>query len=55
MEESVKGDDVGRFAFQLRGLDIKNVEAGFLGLGRTDPFYEIAKKNADHAAGLVRW
>jgi hypothetical protein len=55
MEESVQGSDTGSFSFQLRGLDIQNVEAGVLGLGRTDPFFEIAKKDADHAAGSVRW
>ena len=40
---------------QVRGLDIKNVEPGFLGLGRSDPFFELSRKNADHAAGVVRW
>jgi hypothetical protein len=55
MQESVQGSDTGSFSFQLRGLDIQNVEAGVLGLGRTDPFFEIAKKDADHAAGSVRW
>jgi hypothetical protein len=34
---------------------MKNVEPGPLGLGRTDPFFEIAKKNADYAAGVVLW
>ena len=40
---------------QFRGLDIKNVEPGLLGLGRSDPFVELSKKNADHVAGVVRW
>lgn len=40
---------------QLRGLDIKNVEPGIFGLGRSDPFFELSRKNADHAAGVVRW
>lgn len=31
------------------------VEPGMLGLGRSDPFFEIAKKNADHEHGIVRW
>ena len=32
-----------------------SVEPGLLGLGRSDPFFEIAKKNVDHATGVVRW
>lgn len=44
-----------KLQLQLRGLDIRNVEPGLLGLGRSDPFFEIAKKNADHAAGIVGW
>jgi hypothetical protein len=55
VEESTKGDARGTFCLHLRGLDIKNVEAGLLGLGRSDPFYELSKKNADHAHGYVRW
>ncbi len=55
MQESVQGSDTETLSFQLLCLDIQNVEAGVLGLGRTDPFYEIAKKDADHAAGSVRW
>lgn len=55
MEESIKGNTFGSVSMHLRGLDIKNVEPGVLGLGRTDPFFEISKKNADHAAGVVRW
>jgi hypothetical protein len=55
MEESVKGTDTGFFTLHLRGLDIENVEPGLFGLGRSDPFFEIAKKDADHTAGVVRW
>ncbi len=55
MEESVKGNAKGRATIHLRGLDIKNVEPGLLGLGRSDPYVEIAKKSADYAAGIVRW
>jgi hypothetical protein len=55
VEESQKGESKGRMTLHLRGLDIKNVEPGLLGLGRSDPFFEISKKNADHAAGVVRW
>jgi Ca2+-dependent lipid-binding protein len=53
--ESNQGVQEGYMELQLRGLDIRNVEAGILGLGRSDPFVEIAKKNADHASGVVRW
>jgi hypothetical protein len=55
MEQSQQGDDFGIATLRLRGLDLKNVEPGLLGLGRSDPFFEVARKNADHAAGLVRW
>ena len=55
VDKSQQGESKGTFIFHFRGLDIKNVEAGVLGLGRSDPFFEIAKKNADHAAGIVRW
>ena len=51
----MKGTDKGHIKLQLRGLDIKNVEPGLLGLGRSDPFYELAKKNADPTKGIVRW
>jgi hypothetical protein len=56
MEESIKGTAAnGTAHVHLRGLDMKNVEPGLLGLGRTDPFFEISKKNADYAAGVVVW
>lgn len=55
LEESIKGDRTGHVTMHLRGLDIKNIEPGLLGLGRSDPFFEIAKKHADHAAGVVSW
>ena len=45
----------GMVSMHLRGLDIRNVEPGLLGLGRSDPFFEIAKKDADHSSGQVRW
>ena len=51
----MKGTSSGLCTIQLRGLDIKNVEPGVFGLGRSDPFFEISRKNADHAAGVVRW
>jgi C2 domain len=46
---------VGECTLQFRGLDIRNVEPGLTGLGRSDPFFEVSRKNADHAAGVVRW
>jgi hypothetical protein len=55
VEKSIRGTAFGTFSFQMRGLDIKNVESGPLGLGRSDPFYEIAKKNVDLDKGIVRW
>lgn len=45
---------MGRVHLQLRGLDIRNVEPGLLGLGRSDPFFEIGKKDADQSSGKVR-
>lgn len=55
IQESIQGDTKGYITLHFRGLDMKNVEPGLLGLGRSDPFFEIAKKNSDHAAGVVRW
>ena len=55
LHPSIQGPALGYIKLHLRGLDIKNVEPGLLGLGRSDPFFEIAKKNSDHAAGIVRW
>jgi Ca2+-dependent lipid-binding protein len=55
VQTSIQGNDRGIMELQFRGLDIKNIEPGLLGLGRSDPFLELAKKNADHTAGVVRW
>lgn len=55
VEQSIRGNAKGMFTFQMRGLNIKNVESGPLGLGQSDPFYEIAKKHADLERGVVRW
>jgi hypothetical protein len=55
IEESLKGESRGSFTLHVRGLDIKNVEPGIMGLGRSDPFFELSRKNVDHAAGVVRW
>lgn len=45
----------GNASLHFRGLDIRNVEAGALGLGRSDPFFEVAKKIADPLKGATRW
>ena len=34
---------------------MKNVEPGLFGLGRSDPYFEIAKKDADYSIGRVKW
>eukprot|EP00521_Asterionellopsis_glacialis_P013282 CAMPEP_0195304694 /NCGR_PEP_ID=MMETSP0707-20130614/34930_1 /TAXON_ID=33640 /ORGANISM="Asterionellopsis glacialis, Strain CCMP134" /LENGTH=278 /DNA_ID=CAMNT_0040368591 /DNA_START=130 /DNA_END=966 /DNA_ORIENTATION=+ len=54
--ESIKGTDTeGSFQFQLRGLDILNVEQGVLKLGRSDPFFLLEKKTIDHTTSTLRW
>ena len=45
----------GHVELHLRGLDIKNVEPGLFGLGRSDPFFEISKKDSDPAIGHSKW
>lgn len=40
---------------QFRLLDVKNIESGLLGIGRTDPFIEVQKKNVDLTAGVTNW
>jgi len=34
---------------------MKNVEPGAFGLGRSDPFFEVAKKNADYRLATIKW
>lgn len=55
VDESIKGNALGKFEFQLRGLSMHNVETGVMGLGKSDPFYEISKKFSDPSSGIVRW
>jgi len=43
------------FNFKFRGLHIKNIEIGKLGLGSTDPFYEVYKKHSYLSADKERW
>jgi hypothetical protein len=40
---------------QFRLLNVKNIEAGILGLGRTDPFVKLQKRNWDPEKGVVQW
>jgi Ca2+-dependent lipid-binding protein len=51
----MQGDAKGHVKLHFRGLDMKNVEPGIFGLGRSDPFYEIAKKDADYSVAQVKW
>lgn len=55
--ESIQGslDPTGQVALQFRLLDVKNIESGILGLGRTDPFLELQKKNVDPDVGMIQW
>jgi C2 domain len=40
---------------QFRLLNVKNIEPGILGLGRTDPFVKLQKRNWDPEKGVVQW
>mmetsp|Transcript_7921 Transcript_7921/g.19123 ORF Transcript_7921/g.19123 Transcript_7921/m.19123 type:complete len:527 (+) Transcript_7921:65-1645(+) len=51
LEKSMIGTEKGDLMFHIRGLDMNNKEPGPFGLGRSDPFYEISKKNPDPDAG----
>jgi len=55
VEKSRIGDSTGKLNLCLRGLDMKNVEPGIFGLGRSDPFYEISKKDSDYSVAHVKW
>ena len=55
IEKSQLGSAQGLLNLQVRGLDIKNVEPGLFGLGRSDPFFEISKKDFDHSISYVKW
>jgi hypothetical protein len=46
---------MGSATLHFRGLDIRNVEVGALGLGRSDPFFEISKKTVQPLIGVSRW
>jgi len=53
--ESITGQDDGIFSCHIRGLDIKNIERGFFGLGAIDPYFELKKKYVDANHGITRW
>ena len=53
--ESIQGDTVGIMNCQIRGLDVKNIESGLLGLGAVDPYFVIRKKYNDIKSGLIKW
>lgn len=55
IEKSQMGPARGLLRLHLRGLDMKNVEPGAFGLGRSDPFFELSKKNADYSIAQVKW
>jgi len=55
VEKSRIGSATGKLDLRLRGLDMKNVEPGIFGLGRSDPFYEISKKDTDYSISHVKW
>lgn len=44
-----------QWQLQFRALDVQNVEPGWFGLGRSDPYFEISQKTVDPALGWVRW
>mmetsp|Transcript_18516 Transcript_18516/g.37513 ORF Transcript_18516/g.37513 Transcript_18516/m.37513 type:complete len:112 (-) Transcript_18516:224-559(-) len=53
--KSQQGSDTGMFTCHIRGLDIKNIESGLLGLGAIDPYFELSKKFVDPDHGISRW
>lgn len=53
--KSIQGSTTGILDCQIRGLDIKNIESGLLGLGAVDPYYVISKRYHDVNSGSSRW
>jgi len=53
--QSVQGNDSGVLDCHIRGLDIKNIESGMLGLGAVDPYFVISKKENDTQKGTSRY
>lgn len=53
---SITGESVtGDFHCRLRGLDLENIEKGFLGLGAIDPYFVLSKRYSDPTSGFQRW
>jgi hypothetical protein len=44
-----------QIVLHLRAMDVKNVEKGYFGLGKSDPFIEIRKKYNSPDTGVPRW
>eukprot|EP00546_Thalassionema_frauenfeldii_P013601 CAMPEP_0178917258 /NCGR_PEP_ID=MMETSP0786-20121207/13144_1 /TAXON_ID=186022 /ORGANISM="Thalassionema frauenfeldii, Strain CCMP 1798" /LENGTH=272 /DNA_ID=CAMNT_0020590783 /DNA_START=69 /DNA_END=887 /DNA_ORIENTATION=+ len=53
--ESLKGSVSGMMSMQFRMLDVKNVESGILGLGRSDPFVELQKRVSKEGWDEEKW
>jgi hypothetical protein len=49
------GTEKGDLTVHVRGLDMKNQEPGPFGLGRSDPFYEISRKNSSQKNKEIAW
>uniref|UniRef100_A0A7S1YTB7 C2 domain-containing protein n=1 Tax=Trieres chinensis TaxID=1514140 RepID=A0A7S1YTB7_TRICV len=45
----------GTLQLQIRGLGIKNIETGRLGLGVIDPYFELRRLRIDHQSKSKRW
>jgi hypothetical protein len=55
IEKSMFGTEKGDLTVHMRGLDMKNQEPGPFGLGRSDPFYEISRKNSSQVNKEISW
>lgn len=55
MVESSLTNNTEILQLQFRALDLQNVEPGWFGLGRSDPYFELSKKSVDPTLGWVRW
>mmetsp|Transcript_27542 Transcript_27542/g.39448 ORF Transcript_27542/g.39448 Transcript_27542/m.39448 type:complete len:334 (+) Transcript_27542:129-1130(+) len=53
--QSMQGNDMGVLDCHIRGLDVKNIESGLLGLGAVDPYFVVSKKENDTQTGSTRF
>lgn len=53
--QSIQGNDMGVMDCHIRGLDVKNIESGLLGLGAVDPYFVVSKKENDTQKGTMRY